>query len=167
MVFFNAEIKKWLLLGSKIGIWKVTRESYEEICNINNVCRIACRIMVHFISLPWLILYNIEQDVDGRIWILGRWTIAQLQLSTSGVKGDITGNLQNSDTKNNSLSTVYSQDSKLPVSFGKSIKLKWICCCWGCIWRRCSVKNIIYFSISILAMVCEAWKRELASRDVH
>jgi hypothetical protein len=54
----------------------LTRESDEEACNVDDIGRVACGIVIHFICLSRLILDDIKQDVDSRVRVFRSGTIA-------------------------------------------------------------------------------------------
>lgn len=61
----------------------LTCQANEEDGDVLDVGRITCCIMVHLVCFPGLILYNVEQDVNSRIRIVGCGTISIVALSTS------------------------------------------------------------------------------------
>jgi len=54
----------------------LTRESDEEARNVDDIGRVACGVVIHFICLSRLILDDIKQDVDSGVRIFRGGTIS-------------------------------------------------------------------------------------------
>jgi len=55
---------------------RLTRQNHKEPSNVENVGWEAGRYVVHVILLPRLVLYDVEEDVNGRVRVVGVWAIS-------------------------------------------------------------------------------------------
>jgi hypothetical protein len=53
----------------------LTDKTNEEGGNVEDVCRVTRRVVVHFVLLARLVLYDVEEDVDRGIGILWRGAV--------------------------------------------------------------------------------------------